>query len=199
MVKNIPTNNSTYFNKYLRKDIKIHEYTSLIKLNDALKRAPKSNSPRLEYFRDQLSRVNDIVELEYKVADAVSDVASKSGEYIGMVDVNIQAIKIDGIIHRHITCSNNRGVGIAHISTLFDVEPYKMTGLWKSLLPQSYITSYEASVTERIKDTFYDDKLISNINTTRIDKYIVESIGKLLSRNNNKTIKYNVTDPRSRS
>lgn len=187
----IPKKNNHFFSKYLREGINVSEYRCIKLLRDTFVKLDASNSKRLEEFRAQLDRVDDMLELEEQIQQHVTDLASNSGEYVGIVDVTISA-KEEGYTDkyfRHIRCSNNKGVGITHISQLFSVDSYEMSPLISWLVPKKLRESYEQEMTKKIQDKFYDDRLITDVNYERINKFIVQCVGKLLDKADGKTYK----------
>lgn len=185
--------NRDFYYKYLRDEPYLHEYGFISRLNNSLIDLPSSKSPRLEEFREQLSRVDDMVALEGEIANHVKDLTKNSGEYVGVVDVSIGASThgySENIYERTVICRDNEGVGITHISKLFSVKEFEINPLIRGFLRKKYVSKFEAKRNFKIKEEFYSDKLISNINYGLINSHISKVISNMLDENQGKTYEF---------
>ena len=182
---NIPVSNQSFFSKYLRETPDFDEYKVFVKMKKDMRNASPSNSPRLEKFRSELDRVDEMLELENGIRSDIFDVASKTGEYVGIVDVKLSTIADGNHAHEFkITCKNNMGVGITHISNLFEVKEFDLPQIVKKITPDWFSASIINSRNDKIQNKFYKDKLVKLTDYGKVNNFIVKIISNLIHENN---------------
>jgi hypothetical protein len=184
----IPVSNSDFYSKYLREEIDLYEYNKYKHVNNKLRHLPKGNSDRFEEFRKQLSRVDEMIELENDIASIVKEVTTNSGECAGICTVKVRAQPdVDchcDILNLDIDVSDIAGVGIAHINKKFNFKNFHIPSVIKRVIPNALATRVERKVTGRKRGEFYRDKLISDVDLKRISNYITKTLRKLFSSSN---------------
>jgi hypothetical protein len=192
-IPDTPEHNMEFFNKYLREKPNISEYTPLVILNTEFSKVKHRGCERLEDFRQQLGRVDEMLALEHEVQKHVLEVCSNAGEYVGLATVTIGTNKLymgkyDEHVERVISVTSNLGVGITHTSKLFQMPRYELPSWVSKVAPKRWASRYVSGVNKIRREEFYGDTLISDINTHNIDKHIRDIITNLIDHNNGETI-----------